>query len=180
MGSPEDIDTKKLFLYHTNSHKITRPQMASMTRPRLRRVRALTGFRLKLEFIDGSVREVDFKPLFAESPGLAPLRDPEAFAKVRIGEDEGWTAEWPELDLQIGADTLWLDAQAQSAPDENARIFARWRARNGLSLAQAASALGMTPRTMSAYGTGARPVPRYVALACLGWESWMGRGAPLS
>ena len=73
-------------------------------------------------------------------------------------------------DIQIGADTLWLDAQAQNTTDYNARIFARWRARNGLTLAAAAQALEMTPRTMSAYGTGARPVPRYVALACKGWE----------
>ena len=43
-------------------------------------------------------------------------------------------------------------------------------ARNGLTLAAAALALEMTPRTMSAYGTGARPVPHYVALACKGWE----------
>jgi hypothetical protein len=149
--------------------------MAPMTRPRLRRARALTNFRLKLEFTDGSVRTVDFNPLFAESPGLAPLRNAKAFANVCIGKESGWSAEWPELDIQIGADTLWLDAQAQHAPDENTRIFARWRARNGLSLADAASALGMTPRTMSAYGTGARPVPRYVALACIGWESQRNR-----
>ena len=63
-----------------------------------------------------------------------------------------------------------LDAQAQNTTDDNARIFAQWRARNGLTLAAAALALEMTPRTMSAYGTGARPVPRYVALACKGWE----------
>ena len=66
---------------------------------------------------------------------------------------------------------LWLDAQAQNAPDENTRAFIQWRARHGLSLRQAAEALGMTPRTMSAYGTGARPVPRYVVLACKGWEA---------
>jgi hypothetical protein len=41
---------------------------------------------------------------------------------------------------------------------------------NGLSLADAAKALGMTPR-MSAYGTGKRPVPRYIALACKGWDA---------
>ena len=33
-----------------------------------------------------------------------------------------------------------------------------------------AQALGMTSRTISAYGTGARLVPRYIALACKGWE----------
>lgn len=146
--------------------------MASvMTRPRLRLVKALTKFRLKLTFIDGRMFVVDFNPLFDESPGLAPLRNQAAFAKACIGEDEGWTVEWPELDIQIGADTLWLDAQAQNAPDENTRVFAQWRARNGLSLTQAAAALGMTSRTMSAYGTGARPVPRYIALAVKGLES---------
>jgi predicted transcriptional regulator len=74
------------------------------------------------------------------------------------------------LDIQIGADTLWLDVQAQQAPDENTRAFVQWRSRNGLSLAQAAAALGLTTRTVSAYGTGARPVPRYIALAGKGWE----------
>ncbi|MFT3822228.1 MAG: DUF2442 domain-containing protein [Rubrivivax sp.] len=142
-----------------------------MKRPRFKRLKALPGHRLAMTFIDGSKAVVDFKPFFDESPGLAPLRDEAAFAKACIGEDAGWTAEWPELDIQIGADTLWLDAQAQNATDENARIFAQWRARNGLSLAQAAAALGMTPRTMSAYGSGARPVPRYIALAVKGWEA---------
>lgn len=145
--------------------------MAQMTRPRLAAVRPLKNFRLKLTFIDGSVREVDFRPLFDESPGLGRLRDPAAFNKACLGEDEGWTVEWPDLDIQVGADTLWLDAQAQSAPDENTRIFARWRARNGLTLPKAAEALGMTTRTMSAYGTGKRPVPRYIALAVKGWEA---------
>jgi hypothetical protein len=28
----------------------------------------------------------------------------------------------------------------------------------------------MTSHTLSAYGTGSRPVPRYIALACKGWE----------
>ena len=90
---------------------------------------------------------------------------------ICTGEDMGWTAEWPELDIQIGANTLLLDAEAQNALDENTRIFLEWRVKNGLSLEDAAHALGMTPRTMSAYGTGRRPVPRYIALACIGWET---------
>lgn len=144
---------------------------AAMKRPRFAHLKALSGHRLAMTFIDGSKAVVDFTPFFAQSPGLAPLRDETAFAKVCIGEDAGWTAEWPELDIQIGADTLWLDAQTQNAPEENTRVFAQWRARNGLSLAQAAQALGMTPRTMSAYDSGARPVPRYIALAVKGWEA---------
>ncbi|MDR1850069.1 MAG: DUF2442 domain-containing protein [Zoogloeaceae bacterium] len=152
--------------------------MARMTRPRLKRVKALDDFRLEMEFIDSRIREVDFKPLIKASPGLKPLANQAAFSQVSIGEDMGWTAEWPELDIQIGADTLLLDAEAQNAPDENTRIFLEWRAKNGLSLSDAARALGMTPRTMSAYGTGGRPVPRYIALACIGWETKCHRRVP--
>ena len=35
----------------------------------------------------------------------------------------------------------------------------------------------MTSRTISAYGTGARPVPRYIALACKGCEAEHRRAA---
>ena len=143
--------------------------MAPMKRPRLKAVKVLSGYRLRLTFIDGSIFSVSFEPFWDESPGLAPLRDQKAFAGAII-DDDGWQVDWPVLDIQIGADTLWLDAQAQNAPDENTRLFAQWRARHGLSLADAAKALGMTTRTMSAYGSGTRPVPRYIALACKGWE----------
>ena len=144
--------------------------MATMKRPRLESVRALADYRLQLVFRDGSAYTVSLANSFDKFPGLGPLQDKAAFANAQIIEGEGWTVEWPELDIQIGADTLWLDARAQNAVDENTRVFAQWRAENGLTLTQAAQALGMTPRTMSAYGTGSRPVPRYVALACKGWE----------
>jgi hypothetical protein len=148
--------------------------MATMKRPRLQTVEPLADYRLRLTFIDGSTFVVSLAEEFDRFPGLHPLRDPAAFAQACLIDGEGWTVEWPTLDIQIGADTLWLDAQAQNAPDENTRIFAQWRARHGLSLKRAAEALGMTPRTMSAYGAGARPVPRYVALACKGWEAEHG------
>lgn len=144
--------------------------MAEMKRPRLRHVEALPNYRLRLQFIDGSLYTVSLADEFARYPGLAPLQDPAVFSQATLIEGEGWTVEWPEQDIQIGADTLWLDAQAQNAADENTRIFAEWRARNGLSLTAAAEALGMTRRTISAYGSGSRPVPRYIALACKGWE----------
>jgi hypothetical protein len=123
-----------------------------------------------MTFIDGSVHTIDFQPLIAESRGLAPLKDPATFAQACLG-DAGWSVEWVQPDIQIGADTLWLDAMAQNAPDENTRIFVAWRAKHGLSLTEAAHALALTPRTVSAYGTGQRPVPKVVALACKGWEA---------
>ena len=143
--------------------------MASMKRPRLKAVQALDGHVLRVIFRNGSKYSLRFTEFFDESPGLAPLRNKAAFKKAALADD-GLAVEWIDQDIQIGADTLWLDAQAQNATDENTRIFAQWRSRNGLTLAAAAQALETTPRTMSAYGTGARPVPRYVALACKGWE----------
>jgi hypothetical protein len=137
--------------------------MAPMTRPRLSAVKVLRGSSLSLTWVAGATLRVDLKPLFEESPGLRPLRDPTVFARVCLGEG-GWTVEWPELDL-------WNIARAQIAQEEKTCVFARWRARNGLSLGQAAEVLGMTPRTMSAYGSGRRPVPKYIALAVKGWEA---------
>ena len=141
-----------------------------MKRPRLAAVEPLPNYQLKMTFINGCIMTVDKGEAIFAKPGLAPLRDPAAFAKVRLTNSVGWTIEWTDFDIQIGADTLWLEALLQTATDENTRTFLAWRLRNGLSLADAARALGMTTRTMSAYGTGARPVPYHIALACKGWE----------
>jgi hypothetical protein len=53
----------------------------------------LGEFTLRLEFSDGSVREVD---LSTELHGevFEPLRDPEVFAQVRVNSETG-TIEWP-------------------------------------------------------------------------------------
>lgn len=147
--------------------------MANMKRPRLLAVQALPDYRLRLTFIDSNVYAVSMAGEFDKFPGLAPLRDPQVFAQACVIEGEGWTVEWPEQDIQIGADTLWLDARAQNAVDENTRIFMQWRSKHALTLTQAAQALGMTVRTMSAYGTGA---PR-AALRGAGLQGLGGRAA---
>lgn len=88
--------------------------MALMNRTRLSSIEILSDFRMRLFFVGGEGCTVDFKPLFEESLGLAPLRDARQFANATLVEGEGLTVEWPELDIQIGADTLWLDAQVQN------------------------------------------------------------------
>ncbi len=90
-----------------------------MKRPRLTSAKALAGHRLRLIFIDGRTYTLDFLSLIDASPGLAPLREAAAFAGATVIPGEGWAVIWPALDIQIGADTLWLDAQAQQAPDEH-------------------------------------------------------------
>lgn len=141
-----------------------------MKRPRLDSVKALTGFRLELKFINGETFLVSLADDVKTLPGLAPLHRGRAWFGAEIA-DRGWSVEWPAYDIQIGADTLWMDAQAQNAPDHATREFISWRSRNGLSLSAAANALGVTSRTISAYSTGARPIPRFILLACKGWET---------
>ena len=144
--------------------------MATMRRPRVSTVTTQPGYRLALEFINGTTYVIDLSADVRKLSGLRPLQEGAAFASVRVSEG-GWSVEWIELDIQIGADTLWMDALEQNALNEGQRAFLRWRSRNGLSLSAAADALGLTSRTVSAYGTGARPVPKTVLLACEGWEA---------
>jgi hypothetical protein len=139
-----------------------------MKRPRLLAVEVLPDYRLALTFIDGQQLTIDLSRDLRAFPGLEPLQG-SAFANAMLGDD-GWCVEWPELDIQIGADTLYLDALAQNASDENTRIFIDWRARTGLSLNQAAEALGVSARSISRYSSGREAVPRSLALACLGWD----------
>ena len=144
--------------------------MALMRRPRLADVQAQPCFRLALTFVDGRRFVLDMRDDIASFPGLAALKDEKAFSEVIVG-DSGWTAEWPDQDIQIGADTLLLDALAQAAPDENTRTFIGWRARTGFGLEQAAAALGVATRTISRYSSGREAVPKTLALACKGWEA---------
>lgn len=148
--------------------------MLPMKRPRLRAAQVLPDFRLALTFIDGQELAVDLGLDIHTYPGLQPLLDREVFASAVVGDD-GWIVEWTEPDIQIGADTLYMDALAQNARDENTRIFIDWRARTGLSLNDAAEALGVSARSISRYSNGREAVPRSLALACLGWDSLQRR-----
>ncbi|WPN56618.1 DUF2442 domain-containing protein [Pseudomonas sp. P9_31] len=143
--------------------------MLPMKRPRLSAVLALPEYRLALTFIDGQQLSLDLSRDLRSYSGLQLLLEGRAFEGAALGDD-GWSVEWPELDIQIGANTLYLDALAQNAVDENTRIFIDWRARTGLPLNQAAEALGVSARSISRYSSGREAVPRSLALACLGWD----------
>jgi hypothetical protein len=139
-----------------------------ITRPRLTTVSPAADYCLNVRFVDGSGGIVNLKAAIFSLSGLAPLRDPAAFSGAVLGE-YGWEAEWPRFDIQIGADTLFADMLEQRS-ETPADRFTVWRIRNNLSLSAASRELGVTVRTISAYGSGARPIPRTVQLACIGWE----------
>ena len=88
--------------------------MSPKKRPRLSAVQPLADFRLALTFTEGQQLIVDLSQDLERYPGLKPLLDPEVFGAAIIGVD-GWSVDWPDQDIQIGADTLYLDALAQCA-----------------------------------------------------------------
>ena len=57
-------------------------------------VEVLRGYRLRLEFDDGTAGEVDISELVPFDGVLAPLLDPAAFSQVRVGPELG-TIVWP-------------------------------------------------------------------------------------
>ena len=135
--------------------------------PRIRSVKFVRGHAVTLRFESGKTFTVDLREIVQGSRGLKKLRDVEVFARVALGEG-GHSIEWPG-DLDIGADTLWELALRQSGHADAAE-FIRWRWKHGLSLTQAAEALGMSRRQIAYYASGEHAVPRTVLLACKGWE----------
>lgn len=127
---------------------------------------AIAPARLKLRWSDGVVAEIDLTVL-TKTPAFAALRDPVQFAQVEIG-DWGHSLHWPGGE-ELGADALWLETLTATGRAD-ARTFLEWRLRHGLSLSQAALALGISRRMVAYYSNGEKRTPKPILLACLGWE----------
>ena len=121
-----------------------------------------------ITWTNGKTDRVDLSALVADLAGLEPLDNEPTFAAVQVGED-GWSLIWPS-GIEVGTDTLWRLAREQAGDATPVTEFASWRERNGLSLTDAAMALGITRRMVSYYEAGRYLIPRMVGLACKGWE----------
>lgn len=119
---------------------------------------------------DGTIATLDLAGLIDRPE----LRESEIFSRVEIGE-WGHSLIWPN-DIEIGAETLWLETLAATGHDDTRRFLA-WRLRHGLSLSKAAEALGVSRRTIAYYSNGERKIPKPILLACVGWEAELARAA---
>jgi hypothetical protein len=133
---------------------------------RIEEVEAKPGHRLRLRWAGGPEVEIDFSP-FLQRRAFNALTKERDFAGARVG-DWGHSVEWPS-GIEIGADSLWLETLSATGR-KDARTFLDWRHRHGLSLSDAANALGVSRRMVAYYSSGEKPVPKHVLLACLGWE----------
>jgi hypothetical protein len=133
-------------------------------------LRPLDGARLEVGFAgEPDLHVVDVAALVGDDPLFAPLRDPAVFARAHLvagGTGVAWTDE-----LDVCGDVVWWAVAAARGEVMPEGAFAAWRARHGLSLSEAARALGLSRRQVAYYDSGQKPVPRTVMLACRGWEA---------
>ena len=121
-----------------------------------------------VSYTDGRIVSVNLRDVANRLQAFSPLKTPSEFATAKVA-DFGWSLEW-DCGASLDSDRVLELAMEQTGMIENVR-FRQWQDANHLSLSDAAKAIGMTRRTISKYRTGSRPVPRYVALACKGWET---------
>jgi hypothetical protein len=124
---------------------------------------------LLLCYADGQQFEVSLVDTILQHPALERLKDAKVFSSAKVG-DHGASVIWAnDDDLDLAADNLRARAVEQAGGVSHEFIW-NWMARHDLTLDTAAAALGLSRRMLAYYRSGSRPVPRTVALACLGWE----------
>lgn len=119
-------------------------------------------------YSDGRIVNVNLRDVANRLQAFSPLEIPSEFATVKVA-DFGWSLEW-DCGATLDSDRVLELAMEQAGMADNVR-FRQWQDSNRLSLSEAAKAIGLTRRTISKYRTGASHVPRYIALACKGWEA---------
>lgn len=140
-------------------------------------VEALPDHRLRLTYADGQTFEVDLRPWIETTTTLGTLQNPALFARAQIGF-AGCSVEWIADELDLGADNLRNLAVEQAGGIGHERIW-NWLHDTGLTLEQAAEALGISRRMLIYYRDGEKPIPRSIWLACLGWEAVRPTGPSL-
>lgn len=140
-------------------------------------VEAFPEYRLRLSYADKQTFEVDLGDWIHSTRALAQLQDPVLFAQAKLGV-HGHGVDWIEDELDLAADNLRHLAVEQAGGIGHERIW-NWLHETGLTLEQAARALGISRRMLIYYRDGEKPIPRSIWLACLGWEATRPQGDEL-
>lgn len=74
--------------------------------PRAKKAKALDGFKIEVEFINGEIRIFDVMPLLSY-PVYQPLKARAFFEKVFVSQG---IVQWPN-EVDISPDLLYLDSQ---------------------------------------------------------------------
>jgi hypothetical protein len=133
--------------------------------PNIKAVHADEPWRLAIIWKGGSESLVDVSDHLAVYAIFAPLRhDDELFRQVTVGE-WGWCVRWSD-DMEISADTLW-----RLTLEQGGEWLRSWRTARGMTQAEAARALGVSPRMWRYYEAGSHLLPKTVRLAGIGLDA---------
>jgi len=136
----------------------------------------LPDHKLHLIYADGQDFVVDALPIIRRSRVLSPLRKAGVFNQARIGELGACVTFGSDENLELAADNLRACAIEQGGDYSHEYLFG-WMHQHGLTQQAAADALGISRRMLGYYLSGAKPLPRVVALACMGWETQLLQAA---
>jgi hypothetical protein len=137
----------------------------SSDKPNIRRVQAAKDSSLIVTWKNGAESVIDVSAHLADYAIFAPLRaDNELFQKAAVGE-WGWCVHWSDS-MEISADTLW-----RLALEQGSSWLRDWRTRHGMTQAEGAQALGVSPRLWRSYEAGAHLLPKTVRLAAIGLDA---------
>ena len=125
-------------------------------------------FGLSVTFADGQTFHVDLGPMIKAYSSMNMLCDASLFNQARIDARGGYVV-WIDDDLELAADNLRNMAIEQSGGIGLERLWG-WMDKHSLTQERAAMALGVSRRMLNYYLSGAKPIPKTVWLACLGWE----------
>jgi Protein of unknown function (DUF2442)/Helix-turn-helix domain len=133
--------------------------------PNIRAVRADKDRRIVVAWKGGAESVVDLSQHLAAYTVFAPLRsDDDRFRAVQVGE-WGWCVHWSD-DMEISADSLW-----RVALEQGAAWLRAWRTAHRMTQAEAAKALGVSPRMWRYYEAGSHLLPKTVRLAGIGLDT---------
>lgn len=144
---------------------------------KLAAVETLPDYCLRLTYSDGQTFEVNLREWIDTTKALAAVQESTLFAQAKVGFG-GHSVDWIEDELDLGAENLRNLAIEQAGGIGHERIW-NWLHETGLTLEQAAEALGISRRMLIYYRDGEKPIPRSIWLACLGWEAVRPQGRSL-
>jgi hypothetical protein len=134
---------------------------------KIQAIKVVAPYRLAVTFGDKMTMEINFSGIIDRHHALTPLKDPGIFSLAQVDESGSHIMWMDEIDL--AGDNLRAEAVEQTGGISHERICS-WMHRNNLTLDKAATALGISRRMIAYYRTGEKPIPKYIWLACLGWE----------
>lgn len=133
--------------------------------PNIKAVHVGKGRSVVIAWKGGAEGIVDLSEFLEQYAVFAPLRrDDDLFGKIEVGE-WGWCVRWSD-DMEIASDTLWRLALQQGSA-----WLRNWRTARRMTQAEAAKALGVSPRMWRQYEAGSHLLPKTIRLAGIGFDA---------